>query len=52
MIADAIGAEGYKVDKKEINLDEPIKHTGNHFVEINLGHELSAKVKLKVSAIN
>ena len=52
MIADAIDEEGYKVDKKEINLDEPIKHTGNHFVEINLGHELSAKVKLKVSAIN
>ena len=52
MIADAIDEEGYKVDKKEINLDEPIKHIGNHFIEINLGQELSAKVKLKVSAIN
>ena len=52
MIADAIDEEGYKVDKKEINLDEPIKHTGNHFVEINLGHDLSAKVKIKISAIN
>ena len=51
MIADGIESEGYKVDKKEIHLDEPIKHLGNHFVEIHLAHELSAKVKIKVSAI-
>tara|TARA_Y100000996_G_scaffold399425_1_gene368449 strand:- start:40 stop:486 length:447 start_codon:yes stop_codon:yes gene_type:complete len=51
MIADEIESEGYKVDKKEIHLDEPIKHLGNHFVEIHLAHELSAKVKIKVSAI-
>ena len=30
---------------KEIQLEEPIKTLGNHFVEINLDHELSAKVK-------
>ena len=52
MIADSIDEEGYKVDKKEILLEEPIKHTGNHFVEINLGHELSAKVKIKISSIS
>ena len=51
MIADGIESEGYKVDKKEIHLDAPIKHLGNHFVEIHLAHELSAKVKIKVSAI-
>ena len=51
MIADEIESEGYKVDKKEIHLDEPIKHLGNHFIEIHLAHELSAKVKIKVSAI-
>jgi len=48
-ISDAIDKEGYRVDKKEIKLDEPIKHLGNHFVEIQLGHELSAKVKIKIS---
>ena len=52
MIAESIEESGYKVDKKEIKLEEPIKHTGNHFVEINLGHDLSAKVKIKISAIN
>ena len=50
MIADEIENEGYKVDKKEIQLDEPIKHLGNHFVEIHLNHELAAKIKVKVSA--
>ncbi len=52
MISEAVDAEGYKVDKKEIQLEEPIKTLGNHFVEINLDHELSAKVKIKVSALN
>ena len=52
MISEAIDTEGYKIDKKEIQLDEPIKHVGNHFVEIHLDHELAAKVKIKISAIN
>jgi len=51
MIGEAIEEEGYKVDKKEIQLEEPIKHLGNHFIEVTLGHELSAKVKIKVSAL-
>ena len=51
MICDAIDEEGYKVNKKEIQLDEPIKHLGNHFVEIYLAPELSAKIKIKVSPI-
>ena len=51
MICDAIDQEGYKVDKKEIQLDEPIKHLGNHFVEVHLSHELSAKIKIKVSSL-
>ena len=51
MIADGIESEGYKVDKKEIQLDEPIKHLGNHFIEVHLAQDLSAKVKIKVSAI-
>ena len=51
MICDAIDQEGYKVDKKEIQLDEPIKHLGKHDVEIHLGQDLSANIKVKVSAI-
>ena len=52
MIADEIETSGYKVDKKEIQLEEPIKHLGNHKVEIHLGHELSATIKVKVSSIS
>ena len=51
MICDAIDQEGYKIDKKEIQLDEPIKHLGKHDVEIHLGQDLSASIKVKVSAI-
>ena len=50
MIADEIENEGYKVDKKEIQLEEPIKHLGNHKVEIHLDHELSATIKIKISS--
>ena len=51
MICDAIDKEGYKVDKKEIQLDEPIKHLGKHDVEIHLDQDLSANIKVKVAAI-
>mgnify|MGYP000465130542 CR=1 FL=1 len=50
MICEAIDEQGYKVDKKEIYLEEPNKHLGNHFVEVHLDHELSAKIKIKVSS--
>jgi len=50
MIVDELLKEGYTIDKKEIVLEEPIKSLGNHFVEINLGFELKAKLKIKISA--
>ena len=50
MIVDELLKEGYTVDKKEILLDDPIKSLGNHFVEISLGFELKAKLKIKISA--
>ena len=48
MIADAIYEKGYKIDKKEIIIPEPIKSLGKSFVIIKLGSELEAKVKIKV----
>ena len=48
MIADAIYDKGYKIDKKEIIIPEPIKSLGKPFVMIRLGSELEAKVKIKV----
>ena len=48
MIADAIYDKGYKIDKKEIIIPEPIKSLGKTFVMIRLGSKLEAKVKIKV----
>ena len=50
MIAEAIATKGYKIDKKEIDLQEPIKHVGNHFVQIKLGEGIEGRIKLKVLA--
>jgi len=50
MIAEAIATKGYKIDKKEIDLQEPIKHVGNHFVQIKLGQGIEGRIKLKVLA--
>ena len=50
MISDAIAEKGYTVDKKEIEIPEPIKHLGNYFVHVKLATELDAKIKVKVTA--
>ena len=50
MISDAINEKGYKVDKKEIEIAEQIKHVGKYFVHVKLGPELDAKIKVKVTA--
>ena len=50
MISDAITEKGYTVDKKEIEIPEPIKHIGKYFVHVKLGPELDAKIKVKVAA--
>ena len=50
MIAEAIATKGYEIDKKEIDLQEPIKHVGNHFVQIKLGQGIEGRIKLKVLA--
>ena len=50
MISDAITEKGYTVDKKEIEIPEPIKHVGKYFVHVKLSPELDAKIKIKVVA--
>jgi large subunit ribosomal protein L9 len=50
MISDAIAEKGYIIDKKEIEIPEPIKHVGKYFVHVKLGLELDAKIKIKVAA--
>jgi len=50
MIIDELSSQGFKIDKKEIEIDDSIKTLGNHFIHINLGYDLKAKVKIKVSS--
>ena len=48
-IADAIrDARGLKVDKRKINLEEPIKHIGTYMVDVEIADGATASVKTMV----
>ena len=49
-IAELIGEKGIEIDRRKIDLAEPIKEVGDHSVPIRLHREIIAKVKLKVTA--
>ncbi len=48
MIVDSIAEKGYTINKKEIEIEDTINHVGKYFVDVNLGHGFSGRVKLKV----
>ena len=50
MIAEKISEKGYKIDRKEIEMEEAIKSVGSHYVIIKLGEGFSGRVKIKVAA--
>jgi large subunit ribosomal protein L9 len=47
-IADALASEGIVVDRRKIEIDEPIRHLGVFTVRIKLGPELTGEVKVWV----
>lgn len=47
-IADALVAQGHEIDKRKIQLDEPIKSLGIYSVPIKLHTEVEATVKVWV----
>ena len=49
-IADALGAAGAKVDKRRIEVGNPIKSLGAHTVSVRVHPDVSAQVKLNVVA--
>jgi large subunit ribosomal protein L9 len=51
-IAELLGAKGVEVDRRKIELAEPIKQVGEHEVSIRLFRDVVAKVKLEVVAAN
>ena len=51
MIADQLIETGYTVERKDIIINDSIKTIGNHYVTIYLHKDVSAKVKIKVKAL-
>jgi len=41
---------GIEIDRHQIVLERPIKNTGNFDVEIKLGYDITAEIKLTVAA--
>jgi large subunit ribosomal protein L9 len=48
LIADALGAEGIEIDKRKIELEEPIKAIGLYHVVIKLHPEVKTEAKVWV----
>ena len=46
-IAHALEAEGYKIDRRKIHLEEPLKSIGEFHVPIKLHREVSAQTKMR-----
>lgn len=47
-IADALAAQGYKIDKRKVLLEEPIKSLGIYSVPVKLHTDVEATVKVWV----
>jgi large subunit ribosomal protein L9 len=48
-ISDALTAQHYNVERRKINLDEPIRTLGEHKVTIRLHKEVTAEVTVNVT---
>ena len=51
-IADLIVEKGVEIDRRSIQLAEPIKEAGAHTVQVRLHRDVVAHVKLEVTAAN
>jgi large subunit ribosomal protein L9 len=47
-IADALAAKGIEVDKRRIELSQPIKSAGMHDVEVRLHRDVTAQIQVEV----
>ncbi len=48
-IGEFLRAKGIEIDKRKVQLDEPIKHLGEHEVKIKLHPDVAATLKVLVS---
>jgi large subunit ribosomal protein L9 len=49
-IAEALAAKGFDLDRRKLQLPEPIKHLGEVQVPVKLHRDVTAQVKVKVVA--
>jgi large subunit ribosomal protein L9 len=49
-IAEALAAKGLSVDRRKIQLGDPLKTLGDHLVPVKLHRDVTAQVKVKVEA--
>ena len=47
-IAEALEKQGFTIDKRRIELEEPIKRLGDHHVNVKLHRKVAAEVKVSV----
>ncbi len=47
-VADALGRLGFEIDKRKIQLEEPLKALGEFFVPVRLHRDVTAQVKVLV----
>jgi large subunit ribosomal protein L9 len=47
-VADGLTAQGYKIDKRKIQLDNPLKILGEHDVHLKLHRDVTATIKVKI----
>jgi large subunit ribosomal protein L9 len=47
-VADALAAKGFEVDRRQLQLGDPIKRIGEYEIPVKLHRDVTAKVKLKV----
>lgn len=51
-IADALAAQGVTIDRRKIDLDEPLKESGEFKVPLRLHKDVIATIKVRVVAAN
>jgi large subunit ribosomal protein L9 len=50
MVAESLDNQGYKIDRRAIVIDEPIRTLGAHQVSVKMKHGVSASIKVNVVA--
>jgi large subunit ribosomal protein L9 len=48
MIADQVAAQGYELDKKQLDLPEPLKKLGTYQISVRLAPEVKATITVEV----